>query len=287
MSELFFIIVYICQPNKSIQGSYPPHHHHTYTHTTTAHTPRTFNQLIIKSIVLRGSLKSVKIVVTNINNYECLLLTRHELSSWTLYLQNNLIGWLFIPIVQMRKLRLCGFNKMSKIPVTTTDPRTKLSLTPLSMFSTESTKMSCWTFSSHWPLPVWLNGQSFWGREPSYDVTWYRDPPFLQPLILLLLTSLPAFPLCALKLFSIVNKCPHTLFPWSAFTSRLQWNGDSLWRMYLSFPCSPREWWTGNRIRKWYLSYPNPKLHIPCCPSLPGIHICVLSPSDKREAATP
>lgn len=55
-----------------------------------------------KSFVPRNPLKSLKIVTMNINNYECLLLVRNELSGWTLYHQNNLLEWAFIPIVLMR-----------------------------------------------------------------------------------------------------------------------------------------------------------------------------------------
>lgn len=111
-------------------------------------------------------------VTMNINNYECLLLARNELGGWTLYHQNNLIEWVFIPIVLMRNwdlvvliscLRSHGNNSSQSWP----KPDSAVRVFHRSM------QMSCWPLCSHQqPLPVWLNGQSFWGHDPSYDVTW-------------------------------------------------------------------------------------------------------------------
>lgn len=76
----YFIIIIICQTNMRIHRFYP--------------SP--------KSFVPRSPFESLKIVTMNINNYDYLLLARNELSGWTLYHQNNLMEWAFIPIVLMR-----------------------------------------------------------------------------------------------------------------------------------------------------------------------------------------
>lgn len=65
--RIISIIICICQTYIRIHGSYP--------------FPRTFSQLVQKSFMPRGSFKSIKIVIININNYEYLLLARNELSS--------------------------------------------------------------------------------------------------------------------------------------------------------------------------------------------------------------
>lgn len=91
-------------------------------------THQDLQSIDIKILYAKGSLKTIEIVITNVNSHECFLLARNELSNWILYLQNNLIGWPFIPTVQMRKQRPSGFNNTPKIPVETAYPRTKSSL---------------------------------------------------------------------------------------------------------------------------------------------------------------